>query len=114
MLNRFTSQIKEHAREMAESLGRPYIYLNSPKTSKEDIKGFSNADIRKVIYPRSMQNNPCLVGKTTRLLAKLRAHGLIAKIPRSFRYRPTAKGLRIMTTILRVKKKEIPGQFDIT
>ncbi|KJS00174.1 MAG: hypothetical protein VR68_07625 [Peptococcaceae bacterium BRH_c4a] len=30
-----TSQIKEHARGMAESLGRPYIYLNSPKTSKE-------------------------------------------------------------------------------
>ena len=27
-----TSQIKEHARMMAESLGRPYIYLNSPKT----------------------------------------------------------------------------------
>lgn len=30
-----TSQIKEHVRGLAESLGRPYIYLNSPKTSKE-------------------------------------------------------------------------------
>ena len=80
---------------------------------KNHIKGFSNADMRGVIYPRSMQNNPRLVGKTTRLLAKLRAHGLIAKIPRTFRYRPTAKGIRIMSTILRVKKKEIPGQFDV-
>jgi hypothetical protein len=80
---------------------------------KNHLKGFSNADIRRVIYPLSMQNNPRLVGKTTRLLAKMRAHGLIAKIPRSFRYRPTAKGIRIMSTILRVKKKEIPGQFDV-
>ena len=30
-----TLQIKEHTRGMAASLGRPYIYLNSPKASKE-------------------------------------------------------------------------------
>ena len=77
------------------------------------IKGFCNADIREVIYPSSMQDNPRLVGKTTRLLAKMRAHGLIAKIPRSFRYKPTAKGIRIMSTILRVKKKEISSLFDV-
>jgi hypothetical protein len=80
---------------------------------KNYIKGFSNADIRRVIYPYHLQHDPRLVGKTTRLLAKMRAHGLIAKIPRSFRYKPTAKGMRIMSTILRVKKKEIPSQFDV-
>ena len=80
---------------------------------KNYIKGFSNADIRRVIYPYHLQHDLRLVGKTTRLLAKMRAHGLIAKIPRSFRYKPTAKGMRIMSTILRVKKKEIPSQFDV-
>ncbi len=30
-----TATIKEHAQSMAEEFNRPYIYLNSPKTSKE-------------------------------------------------------------------------------
>jgi len=80
---------------------------------KNYIKGFNNADIRGIIYPHHLKDNPHLIGKTTRLLAKLRAHGLIAKIPHSFRYKPTVKGIRIMSTILRVKKKEIPNLFDV-
>lgn len=79
---------------------------------KNYIKGFNNADIRSIIYPCGMKNNPQLIGKTTRLLAKLRAHGLIAKIPRSFRYKPSIKGIRIMSSILKVKKMEIPYLFD--
>ena len=80
---------------------------------KNYLKGFSNADIRGVIYPRRLQDDPRLAGKTTRLLAKMRAHGLIAKIPHTFRYKPTAKGIRIMSAILRVKKKEIPSLLDV-
>lgn len=30
-----TTDIKEHAKKMAEEMNRPYIYLNSPKISKE-------------------------------------------------------------------------------
>jgi len=80
---------------------------------KNLIKGFSNADIRGVIYPGHVQDNHRRVGKTTRLLAKMRAHGLIAKIPHTFRYKPTVNGIRIMSAILRVKKKEIPGLIDV-
>jgi len=39
---------------------------------KNYIKGFNNADIRRVIYQYHSQADPRLVGKTTRLLAKMR------------------------------------------
>lgn len=75
---------------------------------KNYIKGFSNADIRSAIYSGNLQDERSTVAKTTRLLAKMRAHQLIAKIPHTFRYKPTAKGLRIMSAVLRVKCKEYP------
>ena len=80
------------------------------------INGFSNKTIRPKLYPQSESNEiekRKAVGRTTRLLRKLRAHKLIAKIPRSFRYKVTRKGIRIMAAALKIKKKEIP-QIMIT
>jgi len=34
---RISDRVKDHARQYAEREGRPYVYLNSPKTSKEEI-----------------------------------------------------------------------------
>lgn len=75
------------------------------------INGFSNKTIRPKLYPQSESNEiekRKAVGRTTRLLRKLRAHKLISKIPRSFRYKVTKKGIRIMAAALKTKKKEIP------
>ena len=68
------------------------------------INGFTNESIRKTIYSKidSKKNR----NKVTRLLSKLRAHKLISKIPHSFRYKVTVKGLRLMTSILKIKQKE--------
>jgi hypothetical protein len=44
----------------------------------------------------------------TRQLQLLRAHGLIAKIPRSRRYRVTAKGEVLMTAAIYVHDKYLP------
>ena len=32
-----SEQIKQHAQQYAQSLGRPYLYVYSPNASKEDI-----------------------------------------------------------------------------
>ena len=76
-----------------------------------NINGFSNRTIRPKLYPQSESNaieKKRTAGRVTRLLRKLRAHKLIAKIPRSFRYKVTKKGIRIMAATLKIKKKEIP------
>jgi len=72
------------------------------------VNGFSNKDIRITLFGSKKVNDPKISGQITRLLAKFRAHHLIAKIPRSFRYRVTEKGYLIMSSILRLKKIEYP------
>ena len=44
------------------------------------ISGFDNKSIRKLIYEDC--NNPKIINKTTRILSKLKAHGIIKKVPR--------------------------------
>jgi hypothetical protein len=72
------------------------------------INGFTNASIRQFIFPDANNSDKKTMTKTTRIIAKLRAHKLIAKIPHSFRYKVTHKGIRIMTAVLEVKNNMLP------
>lgn len=66
------------------------------------LSGFSNRDLRSALYPR--QADPVeqrrQSGRITRALARLRVHGLIAKINGTYRYRLTKQGRRILTALL--------------
>ena len=42
---------------------------------------------------------------------KLRGHGLVAKIPRTRRYRVTAYGHRVMTAALAVHDRDFPAAY---
>jgi len=44
----------------------------------------------------------------TRLLKKLRVHGLIRKVPHSQRYHVSDKGRRIMNSLIEVNPKYFP------
>ena len=71
------------------------------------INGFRNKDIRKIIFP-DIKDPGKLGGKTSRLLKKLRQHGLIKKVPRSRRYTVTSKGRRIMGALIELRRREYP------
>ena len=45
----------------------------------------------------------------TRLIAKLRGHGLIAKVKDSRLYRVTARGVRLMSAAIHCRNKDFPG-----
>jgi len=72
------------------------------------INGFTNASIRKIIFPDAFDDDKKTRDKVTRILAKLKAFSLISKIPRSFRYKITAKGVRIITATLSIKNTTMP------
>lgn len=72
------------------------------------INGFANKDIRVKLYPNQSEELRTR-NKVTRLFAKLRAHGLIRKAPRSRKYYVTSKGYRVMGGILYLKEKEYTG-----
>jgi len=73
------------------------------------INGFTNASIRKAIFPNASVDDKRIRNKTTRILAKLKAFGLISKVPRSFRYKITAKGVRLITATLTIKNSALPS-----
>ena len=73
------------------------------------INGFTNASIRRSIFPYAYVDSINVRNKTTRILAKLKAFGLISKVPRSFRYKITVKGIRVISATLSIKNTVIPS-----
>lgn len=71
------------------------------------INGFRNKDIGKVILPE-MKDHRKRSSKTSRILKKLRQHGLIKKVPQSIRYPVTSKGRRVMRTLIELRHKDYP------
>lgn len=67
------------------------------------LGGFRNKDVSVLLYPKH-QTDLCAKraasGRVSYRLRLLHAHGLIAKIPRTRRYKITAKGREICTAIL--------------
>ena len=77
------------------------------------INGFTNASVRKKVFTDAAVDDKKIRNKTTRILAKLRAHKLIAKIPHSFRYKVTLKGIRLISVALSVKKRQMPDDMKV-
>jgi hypothetical protein len=78
------------------------------------LHGFRNRDLAGRLYPKAA-NDPLerrrRCGRVTRLIQVLRAHALVAKIPRTRRYRVTAQGERLMSAALKVKEIDFPKKI---
>ncbi len=71
------------------------------------VNGFRNKDIAVTIFPK-IQDRKKRSAKTSRLLKKLRLHGLVKKVSRSRRYHVTSKGRRVMGSLIELYHKEYP------
>jgi hypothetical protein len=79
------------------------------------IAGFRNADLTGRLYdhPATTEietRRRCQ--RVSRLITKLRGHGLVAKIPRRRRYRVTPYGQRFMTAALALHDREFPAAWE--
>jgi hypothetical protein len=78
------------------------------------IVGFRNHDLTARLYPRPPANHRearrrC--ARTSRLIAKLRGHGLVAKVPNARLYRITPHGHRVLTGVLTIHDQQFPTAF---
>jgi len=73
------------------------------------IRGFTNFDIRHALWPSDQADGPFCRNKTSRLIAKLRFHKLVKKIPRSSRYLLTDRGRRIISALIDFRNRQYPG-----
>jgi hypothetical protein len=79
-------------------------------------RGFSNRDLRQYVAPLLGKTPTQLsAGSMTYDLRRLRLHGLIERIPKSHRYKPTAFGLRTAVFLSRLYGRALrPGLALVT
>jgi hypothetical protein len=70
--------------------------------------GFRNRDLRHLLHPTAKTASPAdvrrLAAKLTRQLRLLRAHGVIQKVPKTHRYKLTAKGQLLTAALFAVRE----------
>lgn len=69
------------------------------------INGFDNKTLRRKIYDDSESKKN--ISRTTRVIAKLKAHKIVRKVPRKNRYYLTSSGRKIISSILLYINKEL-------
>ena len=78
------------------------------------IHGFTNRDLRDKLPStvlRPAEDPKKRSARVSRLLHRLHVYGLVAKIPRSRRWRVTAFGHRVMGAALTLRNKEFPESY---
>ncbi len=78
------------------------------------IVGFRNADIARRLYrrpPADRDEAHRRCERVSRLIVKLRGHGLVAKVPRARRYRVTRYGHRVMTAAITLHDHDYPLRY---
>jgi hypothetical protein len=78
------------------------------------INGFRNRDLQGKLYPAAatdVADAKRRTHRTSRLIAKLRGHGLITRVKNSRLYRLTARGLKAMWPAVRFRRLDFPSAF---
>lgn len=73
------------------------------------IRGFRNADLRALLFckPTCKEEQNRQMGKMSRIIGLLRAHGLVKKVSKTRLYRITKKGQLLMSTALTFRNSEM-------
>jgi hypothetical protein len=73
------------------------------------LKGFRNREIRTLLFgeTKDKKQQRSQAAKVSRRLALLHAHGLIARVSRTYRWQVTEKGHRVLTALLAARKADI-------
>jgi len=78
---------------------------------EHSIQGFRNRDLQARLYripPKSATEAKSRCSRISRIVAKLRGHGLVAKVPGSRLYRVSERGHRVMGLAIRFRQLDFP------
>ncbi len=94
---------------------RPDLALfKAALAGEHTIVGFRNIDLTRRLHPRpprTDQEARRRSARTSRLIAKLRGHGLIAKVKDQRLYRVTPHGHRVMSAALAIHDRDFPAAY---
>ncbi|MHB1554665.1 MAG: hypothetical protein ACYCSX_11960 [Acidimicrobiales bacterium] len=118
VLDRHTRPIKNRGKRhpRLNPIGHDDLCLfRAVLAGEHTITGFSNKEVTARLHPRppiDQRDAHRRCERTTRLIAKLRGHGLVAKIPRRRRYRVTAYGHRVMSAAIAFHDHDFPAAYE--
>jgi hypothetical protein len=78
------------------------------------LRGFRNGELAQCLFgpsPDAPGERRRQCGRTSRRISLLRAHGLVAKFPRSRRYRVTERGQRFMSAAIHLRTELFPKEL---
>jgi hypothetical protein len=119
-LDRITTRKKLAPRRTAKAfnpVARDEIQIFQALLSGDHmIRGFSNPDIRAKLngsaHLKNIADPKRRSGKVTRILGRCHAHGLIAKIPHSRRWRVTKHGRMAMSAAIQLRDVQFPISYS--
>lgn len=108
--SRITRDGRSH-RGISPSNEQDLALLRAVSHGEHSLHGFRNADIRKLLFGDAPDRTVAKrqAARVGRLLDLLRAHGLIARIQRSHRWRLTKDGAKLIAALLRVVDTAFPA-----
>jgi len=75
------------------------------------LQGFRNRDVRTHLFGGPAARDRRRSGHVSRLLKRLHLRGLVAKIPRSRRWRVTQLGPAVLTAAIQLREHQFPAAF---
>jgi hypothetical protein len=75
------------------------------------LQGFRNRHVRLRLFGPSATADPRRSAQVSRLVKRLQLRGLVAKIPRSRRWRITHLGHAVMSAAIRLREEDFPTAF---
>jgi hypothetical protein len=75
------------------------------------LPGFRNRDVRTHLFGPGAATDPRRSAHVTRLVKRLHLRGLVAKIPRSRRWRVTHRGHAVLSAVLQLREDHFPAAF---
>ena len=105
-----TDQRRADGQSVQSPVAQQRVLFEVLLAGEHALHGFTNRDVRQKLgltaYPLA-PNEDRRPGQVTRLFRRLHAHGLIAKIPRSRRWRVSLAGRRTMSTAIKLGRSPI-------
>jgi len=102
-------------RRALQPLGRDdQALFQSTLRGENAVRGFCNGELRQHLFgakPGDLMERRRQCGRVSRRISLLRAHGLVAKVPRARRYFVTKTGHRFMSTAIHLRAKLFPNQL---
>jgi hypothetical protein len=75
------------------------------------LHGFRNREVRTRLFGPPAAADPRRSAQVSRLVKRLHVRGLVAKIPRSRRWRITQLGHTVMSAAIQLREEEFPTAF---